>query len=65
MKLIAIRKILEIRENAIEVTETVFEVSESETLGQILARMKVSGRFSWEFSEMEVKIKLVRERIEP
>ena len=64
MKLIATRKILEVREDSVGSTEEIFEVLESETIGEMLARMRILGRYAWEFSELEVKIKLVRERIE-
>jgi hypothetical protein len=59
MQIIAEKRVIELSENNIETTKTIFAVEPGETVEALLLRVGMDGRSKWHYDQTEVRLKLV------
>jgi hypothetical protein len=60
MQIVAEKRMIELSENNIETTKTVFVVEPGETVEALLLRVGMDGRSRWHYDQAEVRLKLVK-----
>jgi hypothetical protein len=60
MQIIAEKRVIELSENNIETTKTIFAVEPGETVEALLLRVGMDGRSKWHYDQTEVRLKLVK-----
>jgi hypothetical protein len=59
MQIIAEKRVLEVSEQNIETTTSVFTVESGETVEALLVRVGLNGSAKWHYDLIEVRLKLV------
>ena len=59
-EMIAEKRVIEMSEDNIETTKTVFLIQNGETVEALLRRVGLDGRSRWHYDQAEVRIKLVK-----
>ena len=59
MQIMAEKRVIELSENNIEATKTVFAVKPGETVEALLTRVGIDGHVPWHYDQVEVRLKLV------
>lgn len=60
MQLVAEKRVMQLSDGNIETTKTVFLVETGETVETLMCRVGLNGTADWQYSEAEVRIKLVK-----
>ena len=62
MKLIAEKRELMLDDNCCATASTMYEVRDGETVEELFRRMGMTGATQWQYSQLEVRLKLAVEK---